>query len=282
MLKITRRELLAAATAMFLCRPRALGEVADSDDDDGPPPPGFTAYGPRQRNPGRIMGSTILADVESHLPAGNIYRDSDPTTWCHEGTHGVNSYIRNQYGTGTGAINAFYVLNNKAVVVYEPRGLTLSTVARMVPPTCKGRIFDLYLRQQLRDWNEVPTYVLDEWTAYTNGAACSLELRRRNSDVDFMLEMGIYSLALGAAVDTYVQQNRIRYDQAQLRAYLAYGWERVMLIWQQAADAGGLWMFDPAGWYDRLRLGSDQYTTAMRAWAKRYFGEKWTGRVLRF
>ena len=66
--------------------------------------------------PGRSEKSVgfpeILADVESHLPAGHPYDDPDQITTVHECTHGINSLLRNQYGCP-----AFYVLKDRAVLI---------------------------------------------------------------------------------------------------------------------------------------------------------------------
>jgi hypothetical protein len=111
----------------------------------------------------------IVTDVESHLYAGHPYRDADRITWVHEGSHGVSSLLRNKWGCP-----AFYVLQNRAVLMPEPR-TTLSAVAGRVPQSLRGEVYNLYLIQMQQWWNNQPSFVFDEWVAYTNGA----EARRR-------------------------------------------------------------------------------------------------------
>ena len=73
--------------------------------------------------------SGLLGELEDRMPPGRaaIYRDRDRVTWAHEMTHGLNSEIRNRHA-GTGKCNAFYCFGGRAMLLPEPRGLTLSDV----------------------------------------------------------------------------------------------------------------------------------------------------------
>src|SRR5690606_38202965 len=90
--------------------------------------PKFENY-PAVRQPESSLGK-VLSDIECHMPAGHIYRDSDKITWGHETSHGLASNIRQKFSRGNGAwrtvggkpsyvsfarINGFYVLDNRAV-----------------------------------------------------------------------------------------------------------------------------------------------------------------------
>ena len=121
----------------------------------------------------------LIGELEDRVPASRaeIYRDADRVTWAHEQTHHLNSVVRNRYA-GTGRTNAAYCFGGQAQVLPEPRGLTLSAVARAV--TSRGSLYALYLVQQQRDWNNEPLYICDELSAYTNGAAVGIELSHRS------------------------------------------------------------------------------------------------------
>lgn len=147
------------------------------------------------RNAGVVNGSSILGDIESHMPQSHIYRSSDIVTWAHETTHGLNSNIRNKHG-GTGRVNAFYILNNKAVVMQEPN-YTLRQLASAVPSNLRGMSYRLYLVQQQQYWNNEPLYVFDEATAYLNGAKVGFEVGHKvESELLQAFEMIGYALVL--------------------------------------------------------------------------------------
>jgi hypothetical protein len=115
--------------------------------------------------------SGILGDVDCHLPAGHIYRDNDKVTWAHETTHGINARIRNENRVS----NGYYCLFNRAFSIDSPR-ITLRQIADATPAKLRsGKTYKLYLVQQQRYWNDTPLYVLDELTAYTNGALAGIE-----------------------------------------------------------------------------------------------------------
>lgn len=40
----------------------------------------------------------VVTDIEQHLYFGHPYRDNDKITWVHEGTHGINSLLRENTG----------------------------------------------------------------------------------------------------------------------------------------------------------------------------------------
>ena len=181
------------------------------------PEPKWTRY-PAVRSVNRPDLGKTLSDIESHLPAGHIYRDADKITWGHESSHGLASQIRMQYSGGVGLIdyiddkpyfrldpdnayvagqiNGFYVLNDRAVIVVEPH-TTLQAVARNIPVSLRGMSYNLYMGTQLKGWNSCPLYIADEWIAYTNGSTVRAELgiKSRGESVTQMLEMGAYMMA---------------------------------------------------------------------------------------
>jgi hypothetical protein len=163
-----------------------------------------------------------LDDIDSHLPAGNVYtRESDPVTACHEGTHGVNSDLRQAYHKA-----GFYVLNDRAVLIDNPV-ITLTAVAREGPASLRGFNYRLYFVQQLADWNEHPTYPFDEWCAYTNGAEARLRrnIPDRDDTVQFALEFVPYSICVAkAAHDAGLP------DDPQMKAFIQWQAERCIRL----------------------------------------------------
>jgi len=143
----------------------------------------------------------FLGDIESHLKAGHPYKDRDLITWAHEGTHGINSNIRNGYSR----YGVAYVLHNTAFVSPEP-DFKLSVVADAVPLHLRGISYNLYLISQQRYWNDQPLYILDELSAYLNGTKVGVEQHVRQRRIEFSfsktLEFFGYSLILREIMGT--------------------------------------------------------------------------------
>jgi hypothetical protein len=226
----------------------------------------------------------VLSDIESHMPAGHQYVDSDKVTWAHETTHGINSVIRNKYNSrrtiiktateyrnvvGGGRINAFYVLKNRAVVIEEPN-VKINQIAPLIPPSLRGRSYNLYLVQQTRDWNDFPLYVFDEWVAYTNGAACHLDLKinDRSDSILSMFNFNVYSICVAMAVEKYDSD----YDDKQFKKYLTWSLERSYEYLNN--DQLSL------NYLEKIKTCEDG--KEFRSFCKNYFGEEWTKKILKF
>lgn len=138
------------------------------------------------------MSPAILADVQSHLAAGNVYWDSDVITCTHESSHGIASVLRQKYGKP-----GFYLLNNEAALIEEPK-TTISAVAREVPSVLRGEVFQLYLVDSRRWWDEQPSYIFDELVAYTNGSLCREQagIESRQETVRYATEFIVYSICV--------------------------------------------------------------------------------------
>lgn len=201
-------------------------EIVEEIKDELPPKieeeikeePEWTIY-PKLREVNNL--GIVLSDIESHMPAGHHFVDPDKVTWAHETTHGINNDIRNSKGRG---VNAFYVLKDKAAVIPEPR-TTIRRVAATIPQILRGFSYQLYLVQQAGDWNNEPLYLMDEWTAYANGAECAIELNKDRvaSDLISSHNFNIYCLYLAKCV----KEDCPDYDDKQFKAYLKWGIERV-------------------------------------------------------
>jgi len=212
---------------------------------------GWLAYRPIRQVSGL---PAILADVESHLPAGHPYDDPDRITTVHECTHGINSLLRNRYGRP-----AFYVLNNRAALLDEPAA-TLAAVAAQVPPSLQGEVYELYLVEPQDGWNDRPSYVFDEWTAYTNGADArqQLGIQDRQETLRYALEFCVYATCVPRAANS---------TDPQMRGFLRWQIERVTKLGR-------------SDYLDRLRSNAD--ASGLRQYMRDYFGEQWTAATLGF
>lgn len=246
--------------------------------------PKWTSYQPLRQvsNLGKV-----LSDVEGHLKAGHIYRDSDKITWTHEGTHGINSDLRQKFSRGGNCciaymdnkpvfkslehINGFYVLNNKACIINEPQS-SVTAAAHEVPRSLQGTSFNLYMVQQARSWNDSPLYIFDEFSAYTNGSDCRLDLgiQQRQESTLQMLEFGVYAMCLAKACNS---------DDPQFKNFLRWQLTRAMKIYRDSKVK-----LDNADRHDayleKLRSSSD--ADGLRQFVRGYFGSSWAKKVLGF
>lgn len=124
---------------------------------------------------GANISQGILRDVISHCDeqGRRTAYEPDYVTYCHEATHMVNSRVR-QVVAGARK-NAFYVGGNRVCVLVEPN-CRLSDVAPLVAQQFRNSTYQLYFVDQQKYWNDCPLYILDEWTAYCNGAQAANEL----------------------------------------------------------------------------------------------------------
>lgn len=221
----------------------------------------FVEYKPVKSSPQRYP---TLTDVEAHIDPkhGQYYRDNDFVTWAHETTHGINSDIRMRFGKGK-RIQGLYCLNDLAMIIEEP-GMRLSHVAQHVPNSLRFNLFNSYLLN--REWDDTPTYVLDEWVAYTNGSVCWHEVPKSNrfGSVSGMFQFNIYAIALCKAVKAH----RPDYDDTNLKNFVVWNIKRsysykngeeseILKAWKTSPDAQPL-----------------------RDFAKSYFGEDFYREVL--
>ena len=138
----------------------------------------------------------VLGSLEDRMPSSHIYRNVDDVdNWAHETTHGLNSQLRNKLNPRG---NSVFVPDRWACSADDPPGISLSDVAKAVPKTWRGMSYDLYMRKQTQWWDDTPTYVLDEWTAYANGLHASVETGKdaQASSVMQMTEFMGYAWAL--------------------------------------------------------------------------------------
>lgn len=140
--------------------------------------------------PGTRKYTTVLGDIEAHT--SSVFRSGDVVTNVHESVHQINSELRNKYHCP-----AFYILQDKAILVDEPKNVRLSDIAKEIRPAERGPNYQLYLIQQQKDWNNQPTYVLDEWSAYRAGSICAAETGVRVEDAkNHLVEFTRYAWAL--------------------------------------------------------------------------------------
>lgn len=211
----------------------------------------------------------VLSDIRTHIDDGGYYNDSDLITAGHETTHGINSVIRNKYYQGK-AINAFYCLEDRAVILNEPK-IRIEKVAKMVPNSLRGNVYNLYLVEQASSgWGDRSLYLCDEWISYTNGSAVrkDLQIKKRAETVRYMLEFNVYVMTLAKAL----QEDESSYDIYDFKNFVRWNIERSMQIYDEEDEA--------KQYLNKLRTESD--ADGLRSFARNYFGLEWCKKVLGF
>lgn len=128
------------------------------------------------------------------------------STGVHETVHGINNELRNYYKTSLKKnVNAFYAGEGMGVIVENP-SITMKHIIPYIPKVLMGYRYNMYFVKQINDWNSVPTYPIDEWSAYIAGAECAVNdtvnsiVTEKSDCVSGSLEFSIYCTALALAV----------------------------------------------------------------------------------
>jgi len=145
------------------------------------------------------------------------------STSAHETVHGINSELRNSYKKLLKKnVNGFYAGDGKGIVVLNP-SIHMRDIVPYIPTILRGYRYNLYFVKQLGHWDDVPTYPIDEWSAYIAGAESAVDdsemgIGTEKSDcVSGALEFGIYCTALALAVknnDTEYWDKNIQFKNA--------------------------------------------------------------------
>jgi len=178
--------------------------VAVAAPDPTAPPP-CTPIAPLRPELTDPRWGPVLHDLARHIPNDNPWHPELPTA-AHEATHLMNTVINRSLLPGQDSVaNGFYVLNDCAVLLREP-STRKRDAAAYVPAALQGFRFAHYVTGQ-ESWDDVPTYIIDEWISYVHGAAAAIELLEgghlgsgRSDRMAGQVEFTIYGLALGASV----------------------------------------------------------------------------------
>jgi hypothetical protein len=157
----------------------------------------------RHLSPTDIIYNEILSYSEE-VPFGDEHGRS---TNVHETVHGINSKIRNSFKIKYKKnLNGFYAGAGKGILVENPP-IKMRDVVPFIPDVVKGYRYNLYFVKQLGDWDDTPTYPMDEWSAYIAGAECAVDdatrdikLKEKSDSVSGALEFSIYCAALALTV----------------------------------------------------------------------------------
>lgn len=209
----------------------------------------FTKTNPRKEKPGLAFikipkyreikdECSVYKDVLEHSSQKPFGDESGRNINVHETAHGIHSDVRNQYEKQfKTSLNAFYCLDGNIILLKEPN-ITIRHIKKYVPQKLQSYRWELYFVQQLKDWDDKPTYILEEWVAYILGSKCAVEDHQKNinthrSDaISGCLDFSIYAVALAMAVKEHDSEywknypdfkEMIRYNLIQAEKTLGAG-----------------------------------------------------------
>ncbi len=207
-------------------------------------------------------------------------------TQVHENTHEVNSNVRERYG-GTRNVNAFYVLDGKAVVLASPKPLTLNSIATTLPAALQSTRHRSHLLTPQKDgvwrgipyegWTE-PLYVFDEWSAYLNGGYCHA-ITGDGSEIIMVQAMEFFGYSMQLLI--LVEDRKLRYpsweyDVEGMRRVVKYQAERTSRLFalmrrnrSVGVERGDPWLYD---------LQEAKGASVMRSWMLHIYGKEWCSR----
>jgi hypothetical protein len=152
-----------------------------------------------------IEENTIYGDVFNHSKQ-EPYTKSNRRINVHETSHGITSELRNHYERlWKQKLNVFYVLDGKCIILNESN-ITMSHVIEYIPPILRSYRYNLYFIEQTKNWNDMPSYIIDEWNSYILGSKCAVQdfnngLITENVDaVSGCLDFSIYAICFAMAV----------------------------------------------------------------------------------
>lgn len=223
----------------------------------------------------------VLGDIESRMPAGHQYRDNDQITWAHETTHGLNSRWRQHFPNKA----CLYVLQSRLCVLDHPR-VKLSDVARAVPRSLRGDVYNLYLTQAQQWWNNEPLYVFDEWVAYCNGTAAIMDLdekgllrrgdRYYGADLEKVIQFVGYALVVAQVGHEKLSTERP--NKQRFKVFTQWHIERSMRLYLSGRKSR---VIDPSKADETLRsLRQSPDATDLREFSRSFFGEDWCKSIL--
>lgn len=221
---------------------------------------------PKQRD---VKTDSVLCEIVSYSVEPPFGSKHGRPTNAHETAHGIHASYRNKHTTPGRRVNALYMRDGRIAIVEEPDFLIEHID---VPEVLRSYRYPLYFQHQLRDWNDTPLYVLDEWVAYVCGGETAVDDWDRcgcDTDEDSVsgcLEFSIYAVALYLTAKERVPEYLER--DPQLKNVISYTLTRA-----QAAFYAGREVFESSR-QDKLyeALQSHPDAAAVRKCLREEFG----------
>lgn len=224
-----------------------------------------------------------LVDITSHLhPSYGTQYDytTDCITWGQINTLGIDNYLTVYFNpAGTGSVG-FYLMKNRTAYLVQPPTTKLADVGTTLPTSLRGPSYQTRLVDSLADWNDDPSYVLDELAIELNGAEVAMDFAAKPPAPREMflgaVETALYSLALGQAVTA--KDAAYLKAQPQFRELLAFQVERAMTFVKNGAAVPAFASATQNTLLSTFQTGPT--ALALRNWSRDTFGADYCTKVL--
>jgi hypothetical protein len=170
----------------------------------------------------------VLTDLACRLKNPGYWADptepDDLITHAHEMNHGVSNRLH-----ASTIKHGIYLGNGTGIILPHPQ-VTIKHVADRVPKDQRGKVYDLYMVQQRRDWNKSPIYILDETVAYYTGCVAHKQLgygKHRSETFEFAKELQRYSEVL---VDTVRKLDPTYPEMVTLEKFVRWQGDRLTVL----------------------------------------------------
>lgn len=177
--------------------------------------------------------SSIIKELESHMPPNHVYRDNNLQTWAHETTHGLNAEIALRFRMYDK--RCYYVFNNQYVILPKCQ-LSLQGIKYKIPPDILQDTRHLNFYFNNNTWDNAE-YVLEEWNAYIAGSMLCNEMKiAEDHEILCMLEFNMYALHVALYENnpdilSFIKYNTVRTRSIFLESNSAKGkqfWDRFL------------------------------------------------------
>ncbi len=268
----------------------ATADAATSGDDaEAPGPwPGsqvFFFHFPPQKQASHPSWGTALTDIVRHLhPTYGAQYDypDDRITWGTLVSHGISSHLRFAYNVTGKPANGLYLMQDRATLVVEPK-IHLTDIAPRVPASLRGARWQSAVVGPAKDWNDTPTFVLEQWIASTNGSEVGIDLVKQGlwgttvrDAVGGTFELNLYAFAFGLAVEeldpTYFAENPLT------RELLAWNTERAMRLFAEGSQMPPFTNLAQEDLATKWKTAAD--AAPLRNFARKLFGGSYCVKVL--
>lgn len=175
-------------------------------------------------------GQTAYDDILSHVLQLDLAYHSKETI-AHENTHGINSELRQRFQGKP----SFYCLKGRYISLQEPR-FSKATVIRYIPTYFRQTAaFQTYLVGG--EWSNA-LYLLDEYSAYMNGAEAGMDLEDQGlpqrDNTECVKDAVIFSAYATAIVISIDQLDPTYPDKQRLREFVGWSVERSLNLAERA------------------------------------------------
>lgn len=203
----------------------------------GPVEPKWLSFNPPEADDsrGRLEDcfSRLEPKYQTEVKKNDQMGPPDKPNICHEATHYLNSMLRCADDPKNQDNDAVYIDHGRYLLFDHPK-VTITQVIEFLDEDTKALVKDVMPTRT--DWEKEPLYILDEWTAYSNGTVCAKEVGADRPRIDLSRK---HMMCCGRIADALIRCTEARdptYPQlADLKVFVTWQHTRTNTILDQTA-----------------------------------------------